>query len=1298
MYPGHRFALMSRVRGLWPGRRIASVLASTIVVVLLAGMLTPALVGLVHGTSVSPQVGPATPPADRPWGPASGGSAVDYVTAASVARAAYPDLWGGGWSIWFAMAFVNTNATFQTPPTTHGSCNVTWINPSSPPSKLYFPPTSPSATPGTSAMWAVELLQSSTSVPALLVLVANGTATAALTVPYVCINFPSNQMIPGGVVNSTTAVSAANAAGGSTFLAHFPNANKTYELLSNSSMSPANLWGVIYTSSVCVGNEEGQFIALMNSLNGSVVQTANDTYGCSYPVVFSERGLANGTNWGVSIAGRGMYGQPAPGSIYLNLTNGTYSYTVNPENGYRATPSSGNFTVSGASMAIPVTFTPLPGYYAVTFNETGLPPLACWGASINGSFVQPVQVPGGCGTYATILEPNGSYTYSVGSGSGGYVSVPMSGSVNVSGHAVTVWVTFVPGFPVTFTETGLLPGTGWWVAIKGQTLPGASSPGSIYTNLTNGSYSFTVNSVNGYRVTPSSGNFTVNGTSVTIPVSFARFPGYFLLTFNETGLPPSACWGASINGSFVQPVQVPGGCGTYGTILEPNGSYSYSVGSGFGGYVPVPMSGHVNVSGKPVNVSITFVRGYPVTFLESGLLNGTSWSVTVSGGSFYGTMAPGSIYLNLSNGTYSYTVNPVNGYRATPSSGNLTVNGTSVEIPVKFTPQSGYYPVRLNETGLPPLACWMAWVNGEFVQPTQLPGGCGTSATVLEPNGSYSFSVFSGLSGYAPVPSSGTVNVTGAGVSVAITFVPVFGITFTEAGLPNGTFWGVTITGGPSPGTTAPGSVQATLSDGNYSFTVDPVTGYRASPSSGNFTVNGASSMIPVAFIPAPGYYSVTFTESGLPKGTEWSVNVTGVGLFASTSSTIVFDEPNGTYPYTLATVNETYAAPGSSFTVNGAAVPEPVTFSLVTYTVTFTESGLPSGTEWWVNVTGQSALSSTGTTISTSLPNGSYTYTVASANKEYSASGGSFTVNGAAVPEPVTFSLVTYTVTFTESGLPSGTEWWVNVTGQSALSSTGTTISTSLPNGSYVYTVATVDKQYSSSGGSFTVNGAAVPEPVTFSLVTYTVTFTESGLPSGTEWWVNGTVVGSHSSTTTTISFSEPNGSYTYTVASANKEYAAAGGSVVVSGAAAPKSVTFSLVTYTVTFTETGLSSGTNWSVVLEGVSHDATGTTITFTEPNGSYSFTVLNVSGYTVKPSSGNLLVNGAALAQPIAFTTPSKAATFLGLPAAEGYALLAGIVVVVMVAGVAAGLLAQRRPKSPPAPPENPASPSSPPGST
>jgi hypothetical protein len=252
--------------------------------------------------------------------------------------------------------------------------------------------------------------------------------------------------------------------------------------------------------------------------------------------------------------------------------------------------------------------------------------------------------------------------------------------------------------------------------------------------------------------------------------------------------------------------------------------------------------------------------------------------------------------------------------------------------------------------------------------------------------------------------------------------------------------------------------------------------------------------------------------------------------------------------------------------------------------------------------------------------------------------------------------------------------------------------ISIVLSNGSYIYKLASANRSWAAPAGSFVVNGAAVPEAVTFSLVTYAVTFTESGLPSGTEWWVNGTALGSHDSTTTMIVVNEPNGSYTYTVASANKEYATVGGSVVVSGAAVPKSVTFALVTYTVTFTETGLSPDTNWSVVLEGVSHSSTGTTITFTEPNGSCSFTVLNVSGYTAKPSSGNLLVSGAALAQPIAFSSPSKAATFLGLPATEGYALLAGILVVVIVAGVAAGLLAKRRTKTPPAPPDT-ASPSS-----
>jgi hypothetical protein len=412
--------------------------------------------------------------------------------------------------------------------------------------------------------------------------------------------------------------------------------------------------------------------------------------------------------------------------------------------------------------------------------------------------------------------------------------------------------------------------------------------------------------------------------------------------------------------------------------------------------------------------------------------------------------------------------------------------------------------------------------------------------------------------------------------------------------------------------------------------------------------------------------YNVTFTETGLPSGTSWSVTVTPTlgdanctvsgsscsnsATRSSTGTTIVFAETYGRYTYTVASSNNLYSAPGGSFKVCGKPVAASVTFSSVTYLVTFTEAGLPSGTEWRVNVTGEPSLHSTGTTISTAQPNGSYTYTVASANKEYSASGGSFTVDGAAVQKTAAFALVTYKVTFTETGLPSGTEWWVNITGQSALSSTGTTISTSLPNGSYVYTVATVDKQYSSSGGSFTVNGAAVPEPVTFSLVTYTVTFTETGLPLATEWWVNGTVVGSHSSTTTTISFSESNGSYTYTVASANKEYAVSGGSFAVIGAAAQRTVAFAPVTYEVTFTETGLPSATEWWVnVTGGASYSSTTPSIGFNDTNGTYEYT-LGSANPSWSGLGGSFTVNGASVPEQVTFSLVTYPVTFIesGLP--------------------------------------------------
>ncbi|MGC9167250.1 MAG: hypothetical protein ACP5GR_06405, partial [Thermoplasmata archaeon] len=61
--------------------------------------------------------------------------------------------------------------------------------------------------------------------------------------------------------------------------------------------------------------------------------------------------------------------------------------------------------------------------------------------------------------------------------------------------------------------------------------------------------------------------------------------------------------------------------------------------------------------------------------------------------------------------------------------------------------------------------------------------------------------------------------------------------------------------------------------------------------------------------------YNITFLEKGLPANTKWYVNLSNGQSFSSTTNTITFSEPNGTYSYTIATVNKNYAPNPSSGT-----------------------------------------------------------------------------------------------------------------------------------------------------------------------------------------------------------------------------------------------------------------------------------------------------------------------------------------------------------------------------------------------
>ncbi len=454
--------------------------------------------------------------------------------------------------------------------------------------------------------------------------------------------------------------------------------------------------------------------------------------------------------------------------------------------------------------------------------------------------------------------------------------------------------------------------------------------------------------------------------------------------------------------------------------------------------------------------------------------------------------------------------------------------------------------------------------------------------------------------------------------------------------------------------------------------------------------------------------YPVTFAESGLPSGTNWSVTVGSIAS-SSTGQTHTLNEPNGTYAYTISDVpgwHQTTLPYTGTVAVSGATVTEPtLAFAQVTDSVTFSESGLPSGTEWDVNLTSGPSHSSTTGTITFSEPNGTYAYTIGDVPGWHQTTlpyTGTVAVSGATVTEPtLAFAQVTDSVTFSESGLPSGTEWDVNLTSGPSHSSTTGTITFSEPNGTYAYTIGDVPGWHQTTlpyTGTVAVSGATVTEPtLAFAQVTDSVTFSESGLPSGTEWDVNLTSGPSHSSTTGTITFSEPNGTYQFTVGTgASYVSTFSNGTVVVAGAPATESVMFTFA-YAVTFNSpSGATAGVPWTVYLNsttgpqtraaasefsnGIVRTTTAASLTILAPNGTYAYSIV-VSGSPALTIQGTLTVSGS----PLVANPPPTANTFLGFSGLTGYYILAAVVVAAVVIAVLVVVMRRKPPTIPVAAP-------------
>ncbi len=178
---------------------------------------------------------------------------------------------------------------------------------------------------------------------------------------------------------------------------------------------------------------------------------------------------------------------------------------------------------------------------------------------------------------------------------------------------------------------------------------------------------------------------------------------------------------------------------------------------------------------------------------------------------------------------------------------------------------------------------------------------------------------------------------------------------------------------------------------------------------------------ITVAFSARPGVYPVTFTEGGLPdlaySGANWSVTI-GAATKSSLTPSIWFPEPNGTYTFSISPWPSNSTPPTDyaelctgSVTVNGAPSHVNVLFAESTacepsYEVIFTETGLPSVTDWDVRMAGVTSSSLEGTQISFSEVNGTYHYTINVIAGYYAdPTSGNVTVSGHAVGVSIAFS-----------------------------------------------------------------------------------------------------------------------------------------------------------------------------------------------------------------------------------------------------------------------------------------------------
>ena len=974
-------------------------------------------------------------------------------------------------------------------------------------------------------------------------------------------------------------------------------------------------------------------INLQSSFNSSNISSRHPGKYL-YKITFNEHGLNTGMPWEVAIMHRKSgtlrcefpslpyYGQlmninpfqitnsSTTNSISIFLSNGNYEYFAGPVGtDYRYNI----FSVEGNSKNISLSF---PKFYKVTFTMKNLPAGIEWNVialsfKVSGSYYYNISASKSIVSYL----PNGTYSLMAGPSST-YINQT---SFKVNGTNITLTLKLPVLYTIIFHEVNLHKGIRW----------------SIFTDNPNCSISYE-NSTSNYSMT------------AYLPDALYNYTRNYAFITNQNNISAIQSFGVVQSSSTTQKT---------GSVHEPS----------------------FIIKGNSQNITVEFPVTYKIIFTESNISPGNSWSLSLYNKN-YSVYACNYSYQKsmvayLVNGTYKYsTYSTFPDYISLPQK-EFEVLGKSENVYIKF-PEA--YKVKFTEINVPSGIPWKVDITYMNSNINYCNTSLTTSMTAYLPSGNYTYSAgFQGISYICKKLAIGNDS-----RNITVEFPVTYKIIFTEINAPLGVTWknrvynnNYSIRFCNSSNLT---SMIAYLPNGTYNYCICYSQYHTYISSQGKFTVGHRPGEISLEF---PSTYKVTFMQSNVPSNVSWTIfikNNLGLSYYNSSNLTsMIAYLPNGTYQYTGCLDLISYLH--GHFTVRNTSRNITVEFP-VTYKVTFMEINSRASGFWHIKLSNNNGSInysnySHGTSMIARLPNGTYEYT-ASYNPGFttiSFSEKEFSVLGKSLYITVKFP-VTYNVTFKETNVPLGTQWNINSRDtyiDSCDSISGSSpIKVYLPNGTYNYT------------GSYTLYGDTISVPVNFTVysssmevtvifpVIHKVTFIENNVTSGINWGIklynNSTCINySHSTLSQSMTVYLPDGNYTYHAYYSNCSTSVSLPERVftVDNASLNFVLTFG-TTYNVTFKEKGLPFWDFWCVTFHGIKKKSYNSTIIFPAVNGTYSYTVKNLSGYTVS-SSHSVRVNGNNVTEEIIFKHDDVKKISFILSRTEIYAVVGIIIVIILI---------------------------------